>query len=294
MPRRAPRPPRAPPAPPAPARTPARGDAAVADEPLQPAALARGDRPGGGREDDRQELARDDPQRPPHGEHADEAAVLVERALDVLRRHARRPREHGQVDRGRVRRVQHHRRARRLGGAVRAVAGRQAVAPGEACAPLVDGDPAHARVLPAPVRSPHGARARPLRPRRARHRRLARPGPRRRADARPRRRRRRHRRHPGRVGQRRGGRALRRPRAGGARAGDGLLGGDRAGDPGPRPPRRRDPLRRDRPRAGRGHRRARGGGVRLGRHPRQQRRARSTTPRSSSSSRRSSGSATCR
>ena len=43
-----------------------------------------------GREDDRHDLARDRPERPPHREHAHEAPLLVQRALDVGRGRSRR------------------------------------------------------------------------------------------------------------------------------------------------------------------------------------------------------------
>ena len=94
-----------------------------------------------------------------------------------------------------------------------------------------------------------------FRPRRARHRWLARARPRRRADARARRCRRRDRRHPRRVGHERG-RRVRRPRAGRRRTGDGAHRVDGRGDPRARAARARRALRRHRPRAGRRGRRA--------------------------------------
>jgi hypothetical protein len=45
--------------------------------------------------DDRDELPRDDEERPPHREHAHQAAVLVERAFDV-RHGGVRPRDDGE------------------------------------------------------------------------------------------------------------------------------------------------------------------------------------------------------
>ena len=51
------------------------------------------DRPRRCRLDDGDELARDDEERPAHAEHAHEAPLLVERALDVRGRDAGRPRD---------------------------------------------------------------------------------------------------------------------------------------------------------------------------------------------------------
>ena len=53
------------------------------DEALEPLALARRDDARASGVDDRDELARDDPERPPHPEHADEAPILVDDTFEV-------------------------------------------------------------------------------------------------------------------------------------------------------------------------------------------------------------------
>ena len=119
------------------------GDAAVADEALEALALRRRDRLRRRREDDRQQLARHGPQRPPHREQADEAAVLVERGLDVGRRDAVRARLDGEEDRDRVGRMQADERARdveRVGRPRRRV---EPVAHDEPRPPLVCRDRVH-------------------------------------------------------------------------------------------------------------------------------------------------------
>ena len=87
------------------------GDAAVAHEALEAPALRRRDRLRRGCEHHRDELARDTPERPPHREHAHDAPLVVQGALDVLRRDVVATCPDREEDRHRIRRMQAHERA---------------------------------------------------------------------------------------------------------------------------------------------------------------------------------------
>ena len=125
-----------------------RRNAAVADEALEPLPLRRRDCPRGAREDHRDELERDGPERAPHREHPHDAPVLVQRSLDVGGRDAVAARADRQEDRDRVGRVQADERAgdrERIGCTRRRV---EPVAHDQPRAPLGDVDPLHLPLLP--------------------------------------------------------------------------------------------------------------------------------------------------
>ena len=124
-------------------------DSAVAHEALEAPALRRRDRLRRRGEDDRQQLARHGPQRPPHREQADEAAVVVQRAFDVGRRDAIASRLDREVHRDRIGRVQADERARDLERIVGTRRGVEAVTDEEPRPPLVGRDHMHGRLLSA-------------------------------------------------------------------------------------------------------------------------------------------------
>ena len=126
-----------------------RRDAAVRDHLLQAAALPRRDRLRAGRVHDRDEITGHDEERAAHPEDSHERARLVELTLDVGRDDVRRPGEHGQKDRDRIRRVQHDDGTRRLERILRAALRAQPVPLNEPRTSLDHVHPLHTTVLAA-------------------------------------------------------------------------------------------------------------------------------------------------
>ena len=170
-------------------------DPAAFDPLLEPPALTCLDRVRAGRLHDGDEVPRHDEQRAAHAEHADEVRSSYSSRSMSAGCTSGRARLHREEDRGGVRRVEHDEAACDLERA-RARARPGSAGAGGRAAPAAPSRPSAARSV---VGSHDGDRDRPLRPRRPRHRRFARPRTRRRANARARRGGRRDRRHPRRV-----------------------------------------------------------------------------------------------
>ena len=113
-------------------------DPTVSDEPLEPAPLACRDRPRRGGIDDRHQVSWNGEERPPHAEHANEAALLVEASLDVGGRDALGAGEHREVDGHRIGRVEYDDCADRVQRLAASLRRRDPVASDEACPPLLD------------------------------------------------------------------------------------------------------------------------------------------------------------
>ena len=127
-------------------------DAARGHEALEPRRSRAATVAGAGRVDDGHEVARHDPERASHAEHADERAVLVELLLEVVDVEAARSRPDREEHRRRVARVERrHRAAASSGSGARAR--REAMTEAEPRPPLLDVDPLHA----APSTSARGA-----------------------------------------------------------------------------------------------------------------------------------------
>ena len=123
-------------------------DAARGDESLEPTPLACCDDARARRVDDGNEVARDDPERAPHAEHADELPGLVEVLLQVGGAELPCSRPGREVDGSRVRGVQRHHRLSGIDRSVPAVRRREPMTAREPRPALVDVDPLHRRRYP--------------------------------------------------------------------------------------------------------------------------------------------------